>query len=109
MNLTINKFSSFSYSTSTPKPDDAGYIKYFNVTLSFSKTANSILNLDFDRELIRDNNTNSLKNQKLTAPVYYLVPDRIFIEYPMNYTVATQEYGKAGIPIFSLALSNYIV
>lgn len=58
---------------------------------------------------MRDNNTNTLKNQKLSAPVEYTVPDRIFIEYPMNYTVIGQEYGKIGIPLFSLTLSNYIV
>ena len=109
LNVTIDKFSSFSYSTSLPKADEAGYIDFFNITLTFSESVDSTLNLLFNRELVRDNNTNTLKNEKLSSPVQYTIPDRIFIEYPMNYTMNVQEYGKVGIPVISLSLSNYVV
>ena len=62
MNVTIDKFTAFSYTTSLPKADDAGYIKYFNFTMTFSESVNSNLVLEFNRDLIRDNNTNTLKN-----------------------------------------------
>jgi len=107
ISLSILNYNSsdFNFTTSMPAADP---ILYFNLSLAFKKSVDSILTINLVRELINDENNNTLKNSRLVANASYLIPSRFVLEESFNYTTTGFSVVNYGTPPLSVSMTNYV-